>query len=65
MKTECKGCASRYGSCVHWSYICPCVECLIKGICQDSCNNYNIFADKCSPDNKRITWKQKEVVKDV
>jgi hypothetical protein len=54
---ECKGCASNYCSCVYWRRTCPCVECLIKGVCRDSCNDYNFFEDKCAPDNEKKVWK--------
>jgi hypothetical protein len=57
LQPECKGCATLYEKGFGTDYCqlyykgkvkdvnCPCFECLIKGVCEESCNNFKEFIE--------------------
>lgn len=58
MKPEdCNGCKSKSDDCTYHRIMysgrklqepCPCVMCLVKGICEDPCEEYEVFADRAA-----------------
>lgn len=51
---QCKGCYMdmQFSVCPYRTNIkyedCPCFECLVKGVCQDVCDLYKEWNDKCT-----------------